>query len=147
PIIALEGSNPIVYLYRGEGYLRSYHYDQARQDAETGKKLGPVGWTSPLIQLAGIAFANKNYDEAVSFTDQIIQVNPKDWYALASRAACEYFAGKLDEAKADLDKAIAINPNSSLPYMFTASLALRQGRIADAKAAINVILTRFAVPS
>src|SRR5262249_41675342 len=51
PIVSLDGSNPLPYLYRSLGYFRLHQYDKSLQDAETARKLGPEGWSPPLYMV------------------------------------------------------------------------------------------------
>ena len=143
PIIALDSTNPLPYLYRNLGYLRNHQYDQALQDAETARKLAPEGWSSPLYTLVTTNFVNKTYGQGLPLADQIVQANPKDWYGLSVRASLNYFSGKLDAAKTDLDQARALSPRSSLAYLLAITVAIRQGRIADANAFAEVLRTKF----
>jgi tetratricopeptide (TPR) repeat protein len=147
PIIALDGSNPLPYLYRSLGYIRLRQFDKALQDADTAQKLGPPHWSMPTYLYVGNDFLNQKYNDALPLLDQILQGNPKDWYAIASMGTFNYLEGNLDFARTKMDQAIALSPPTSLPYILAASLAIRQGRIADAKSIINTILTNFSDPS
>ena len=147
PIIDLDPSNPLPYLYRSIGYIRLHQNDLGLQDLETSKRLGPVGWTLPLFLIAVNSFLDKDYPAAITGLNQVLQANPADWYALTIRSIAYFLSGNIDQAKEDIDKVIASKPNSNAPYTVATLLAMHQGRIGEAKKFINIILTAFPDPS
>src|SRR5262249_20380433 len=113
----------------------------------TARKLGPEGWSSPLYMVMVYSFINRKYEAAIPLLDQIIQVNPKDWYAWSLRGAVKYISGKIDDSKADLDQAIALGPDANIPYALAVNIAIRQGRITDAKNLLKVMQAKFPDPA
>ena len=73
----------------------------------------------------------------------MIEQRPDDWLALFFRGSLYYQAGRFDMAQADFEAAIALEPDANFPYVYQALLALRQGRVADAIAAVDVILREY----
>nr|MBA3874478.1 protein kinase [Anaerolineae bacterium] len=97
-IIDLDASNPLPYMYRSLGYFRLQQYDLGLQDTESAKRLGPEGWTTPLFVIAIKHFLDKDYPVAITEFDQILQLNPKDWYTLTIRGTTYYLKGNIDQA-------------------------------------------------
>ncbi len=146
PIIDLDSSSPLPYIYRSLAYFRLQQFDQGLQDIQTAQRLAPEGWIPPIFLLAIKDFVDHSYDSSIKRFDRIIQLNPKDWYSLVFRATLYYLSGKFDQARADVDASIAQEPNSNAPYTLGVMLAIRQGRIGDAKALLKTILVKFPDP-
>jgi tetratricopeptide (TPR) repeat protein len=52
------------------------------------------------------------YDEALTDFNQIIELNPKDQWAIASRGETYRLMGRYDEALTDFNQAIALWPET-----------------------------------
>src|SRR5262249_26427417 len=48
PIIDLDSSSPLPYIYRSLAYIRLQRFDQALQDINTAQRLAPDGWIPPI---------------------------------------------------------------------------------------------------
>src|SRR5262249_3500266 len=66
PIIDLDSSSPLPYIYRSLAYYRLQQFDQGLQDVETAKRLGPEGWITPIFMLAYKDYVDKHYDDAIT---------------------------------------------------------------------------------
>lgn len=146
--LALDAGNPILYLYRGGTRQRLGLHGGARRDFETALRLGPVQWAAPLWVLAiDAALFSDDWDEAISYFDQIVELRPEDWLAFNWGGALHYLKAEYDLAKADYERAIALGPEANWPFVFSTMIALREGRMADAVALMNTALTEFPDPS
>ncbi len=67
------------------------------------------------LDLKGLVlyFLGKN-NEAISFFDKALAINPNDVDVLTNRGIALHFLGKYNEAISFFDKALAINPNYKL---------------------------------
>ena len=63
------------------------------------------------------------------------------------RGALYYLIGDYAAAEADLERSIALHPNTNFPYPFATLIALREGRISDARQLMQTALTEFPDPS
>ena len=145
--IELDGGNPILYIYRTGTRQRLGLFDDSLQDAETAARLGPPNWVTPLIMKANRGLFLGNFDEAIAYYDQVIAQHPDDWSALNQRGAMLLLKGDFKAAKADLDHAVALDPPVNLPYVWSAMLALHEGRMDDAKRNLVTVLLKFPDPT
>ena len=145
--IALDGGNPLLYNYRSAANQRLGHTEDARRDARTSQSLGPPGWTSPGYQVGVSAFLTGNYTDTLHAFDAIVERRPNDWFPATFRGAMRYMGGQIGPAKADLEHAVALGPDANFPYVFLTLIALREGRVDDARALTQTILRAFPDPS
>lgn len=151
-IIESDPGNPILYVTRAATYQRLGQYEIARQDIETASKLGATAWrsgtwTSPVYLQLFQTFAQQDYKNTISLLDKIIQMRPDDWFAYCVRGATAYLQREFDPAAADLDKAIKLGAPVNLPYMLGSVIALRQGRIAEARSMVLTVIDKFPDPA
>jgi serine/threonine protein kinase/tetratricopeptide (TPR) repeat protein len=145
--LALDAGNPLLYIHSSIIKQREGLIDDARRDALTAGRIGPPDWSLPLLVQAAMA-------EDVSVLDlfnRVIAQRPDDWFPYFFRGSIYYESfGATPEAyalaKADLDMSISLKPGASFPYVFSALLALHEGRIADAGQMIHIVLTEFPDP-
>ncbi|MBC7814405.1 MAG: tetratricopeptide repeat protein, partial [Burkholderiales bacterium] len=142
--LELDASNPLLYASRSLANQRMGDFDEGRRSAETALRLGPPGWTLPLYLLSNITL---NPTDQLELFDLIVQLRPDDWFAVNFRGAMRYHAGDLEGARADLDRAIELGPNANFPYAYAALVAVRQGRIEDARELINTMLQEYPQPA
>jgi len=64
-----------------------------------------------LFQKGLESFENKNIDEAISYFEKVLEIDPNHVDALSNRGGLLSTIGKHDEAISDLDKALEIEPN------------------------------------
>jgi len=138
--LTLDPGNALYYVLRATFQQRLQNPDEALRDVETASRIGPDGWTMPLMVLANIT---TNVNEIFNLFDRIIAEHPDDWLALFFRGSIAYQTLRFDIARADFEAAIALRPDANFPYVYAALLALREGRVADADAAVEVILREY----
>ncbi len=138
--LQLDSGNALLYILRSTLQQRADNPDEARRDVETASRIGPQGWTMPMMVLAN---TSDSFEEVVGAFDRVIELRPDDWMALFFRGSLYYQAGRFDMARADFEAAIALDPDANFPYVYAALLALREGRVEDAGAAIDVILHEY----
>jgi tetratricopeptide (TPR) repeat protein len=83
------------------------------------------------LELKGLVlhFLGKN-NEAISFFDKALAINPNDAEVLNNKGIALHFLGKNNEAISIFDKALAINPNYKL--------ALDNNRLAHCRSSIHL---------
>jgi serine/threonine protein kinase/tetratricopeptide (TPR) repeat protein len=145
--LSLDAGNALLYIYSSTIKQSQGLEGDARRDALTAQRIGPPDWSLPLMVMAAMT----HDDTVIDLFNQVIQQRPDDWFPYFFRGAIFYelrgdIPNALDLAKADLDAAIALKPDASFPYIYSALLALHEGRIADAGQAINLVLTEFPDP-
>jgi serine/threonine protein kinase/tetratricopeptide (TPR) repeat protein len=145
--LALDPGNPFLYADRGAARQRLGLFDDGRRDAQTALRLGPDQWAGPLYLLGNDAFFLGDLDEAISYYSRVVDLRPEDWFAVNYRGALHYLKGEYDLAKADYERSFALGPKANFPYAFSAMIALREGRMADAAALMKTVLTKFPDPA
>jgi Flp pilus assembly protein TadD len=145
--LALDPGNPFLYANRGAARQRLGLFDDGRRDAQTALRLGPDRWTVPLYLLGNDAYFLGDLDEAISYVSGVVELRPDDWFAVNYRGGLHYLNGEYDLARADYERAIALGPKANFPYVFSAMIALREGRMADAAALMKTVLADFTDPA
>jgi tetratricopeptide (TPR) repeat protein len=148
--IELDAANPLLYTYSCLLKQRQGLFDDARRDAETAQRIGPPGWTMPALLLASLA-DDPSPQPVLDLFSQIIAQRPDDWFPLFFRGTIYYqlhgvMPNAYDLARADLDAAMALKPDANFPYVYSALLAMHEGRLQDAGKIVKVILTEFPDP-
>jgi tetratricopeptide (TPR) repeat protein/predicted Ser/Thr protein kinase len=149
--IELDAANPLLYAYSCILKERQGQSDAALRDLETAQRIGPPGWTMPTLLRAGFS-SDQSPQTMLNLFNQIIAQRPDDWFPLFTRGTIYYglhgvLPNAYDLARADLDAAIALKPNANFPYVYSALLAMHEGRLQDAGNTVKVILTEFPDPS
>jgi tetratricopeptide (TPR) repeat protein len=78
-------------------------------------------YVEALDRRATLYFKLKRYDEALADIEQVLEMEPRHFGALAGRGVIYATQGKIGEAKQSLEEALAINP-----HMETVQEALKQ---------------------
>jgi tetratricopeptide (TPR) repeat protein len=129
--LELDGTNTAAHNNRGLFYLRTGQVGKAKDDFETacngglevscnnfkmitGYKLTEK--TGYYLKKANEAFADKNWDEVIQHTSEIVSSKDQRDIILAVRGGAYAYKGLLKEAIEDCDEAIKLNPNSALSY-------------------------------
>ncbi|MCK6577506.1 MAG: protein kinase [Anaerolineae bacterium] len=145
--IALEGGNPLLYLFRALARQRIGDFAGSAQDLGTAQRLAPESWLQPYYLIANTATYTRDYPSAVAAYDRIVAGRPEDWFPLNYRGALHYLTGDYAAARRDLDSSIALKPNANFPYPFATLIAMRDGRISDARALMRTVLREFPDPA
>ncbi len=145
-----DPQNPFVYVLEGLVWAHLDQPEQVAQKAETAARAATQldqnlsSWSIPQYMLAA---GTPSIEQAIGYYTTIIAMRPDDWFALFFRGAVYYELQQYAQAQADIQAAIALEPNANFPYVYAALLALREGRIDDAGAHINAMLTQFPDPA
>lgn len=137
-----DPANPLLYLYSAILYQRLGQYEEGYEDAQAAYDAAP-SWASPAYLLAVDRFAKGFVPQSLAYLDDVVSTRPGDSYALAYRGAYYYLVGLDAAARADLEEAIRLGSKTSLPYNYAAALALRQGRVQDARELIAAAGAHF----
>lgn len=126
--IKLDGGNPVWYAMRGFAYMRLDDGAQASRDATTAERIGPDGWSIPLIiQTTGA----DTFGVHIELLDKALEFK-EDWFAYYLRSIFHYATDDLDQAWEDALMSIANNPQANYPYITGFLVAIREGRVQDA---------------
>ena len=141
--------NPIIYLGRSLAFIRLGRLEEANQDMRTAQTLSPDGWLMPTTTLAQAElFLHNDYEAAFELSNQIVEANPDDWYALTLRGGAAFFLGDYEQAEADLKKAIGTgNAELNYPYFVLTAVTLRKGNLLESLELIDTIQEVFPDPS
>ncbi|MCB9453673.1 MAG: protein kinase [Anaerolineaceae bacterium] len=145
--IQLDPGNPLLYMNRSNIYLRLGELDNAVRDADSSERRGSPGWPMPLYIRASAALLRDDLDTALTYYDQIIAKRPAEWFPFNMRASLEYLKQDYEASKADFEQAFALQPDTNFPYIISALIALREGRMADARHYLDTVLTEFPDPA
>lgn len=130
--IDLGADNPLFYLFRGLLYQGLGDFASSDQDLDTALLLAPEGWVAPYHVKGAQSLILNNLPVGIESYSKVIEHTPDDWYPYNQRGYLYFLAGQYDLARADIDQAIALKPETEWPYMWSALIALRQGRLEDA---------------
>ena len=72
--------------------------------------------TDELFQKGTNAFQNFRFSEAISYYDELLEINPKHEDALSNKGAVLFQLGKPEEAIPYLGKVLETNPNGPIPF-------------------------------
>ncbi len=144
----LAAGNPILYTAAASAYMRFGQLQSARTDIEIALRLETSDeWAMPLYLQANDALITNDIDAAIEIYSDIIMLRPDDWFPHNFRGALYYLKADYRQASVDLDTSLRLEPNANFPYLFSVSIALREGRIADAQQLMREVLARFPDPS
>lgn len=138
--------NPLIYPMRSVLHLRLENFAQAYQDIDTTERFAEDWLFVPLMR-AFIAMVENDIENAVLFQQQVIQLQPDDWWQQYILGLYHYVNGDIREAKAQIDIAIGLEPTANFPYAFASMIALREGRFLDAQQLFNTAFERFPDPT
>ncbi len=126
--IELDGGNPIWYVMRAMAHMRLGEGDQAIRDAKTAERIGPEGWSFPLVVQGASA---KVYGSQIDLLNTALDYQD-DWFIYYLRSTFKYATNDLDGAWEDVQASIDNNPQANAPYVSGFLIAMRDGRIEDA---------------
>jgi serine/threonine protein kinase/tetratricopeptide (TPR) repeat protein len=139
--IAADASNPILYGWRAGAYQRLGEFEKAEQDLNTVDRLGLKDWAMSTYLRANSATLQGDIPLAIELYSRAIALRPDDWFGYNMRGAMYYLSGDYELAKADFESSFERKPTANFPYVLSAVLALREGRIEDARGYLNTITT------
>jgi len=128
PAIELDGGNPFWYAMRAAAYMRLDDNSQAARDARTAERIGPQGWSIPLVVQAA---SSDVYGVEIDMLDTAIEAQD-DWFIRYLRATFRYSTNDLQGAWDDIEASLSGNPQANYPYVTGFLIAMREGRIEDA---------------
>jgi serine/threonine protein kinase/tetratricopeptide (TPR) repeat protein len=145
--IDLEARNPMLFLARSLAYQRIEDLEFSRQDIRTAQDLGPDTWVSPLWMLMNDAFYFQNdYEAALTYADQLVALQPDDWFLWFLRGGTHYLQGEYDLARADFEKSITLDPQANFPYLLLISIDIREGRFLEGQRLYKTVQEQFPDP-
>lgn len=131
--LALNGGNPLLYLFRGSIKQKLGDFGNAQQDVETALRLGSDNWGAALFLQANNLFLAGDPVGGIAAMDKVIAANTNDWWSYNIRGSYYFLLGDLSSARADFASAIALGPSANFPYVYSSIISMHEGRLADAK--------------
>lgn len=120
----------IGYTLEGMIYAATEELDKAAAAFREAIKILP-NEKNALQNLATLAEARKNYSEAKTYLQKILDLEPTQLKALESLARIEYISGNTGKATELLNKAIAEHPEAVSPLITLARYQLKSGQYED----------------
>lgn len=74
------------------------------------------------MQMALVAYNNKNYDLAIAYYHSALEDKPGHWPAYQGIGSCYYMQGKMKDALKAFEKALKINPQNPRLAAFVEAL-------------------------
>jgi TolB-like protein/Tfp pilus assembly protein PilF len=138
--LALDDADPIVYSTFTNLYVMQRRYDEAIASAERDLEISPGGARAHVSMAIALRWAGR-YEEAVTFAEQAIRLNPYPPSTYFRLLGSAYGAvGRYDEALVAYKKALHLNPNDIFTHLSLASVYVSLGRIQDARAEAKEVL-------
>lgn len=95
------------------------------------------GGAATLVAKAERAFSEQKYGEAEGFYREVLKLDDRNVYSLASLAEVQAEQGHLDEADATLKQALALDPNDALSLSMLGVVRFKQGKFDEALEALG----------
>lgn len=151
--IELDANNPLLYMFRGLLYQETGDFLQSDLDLDTSLHRASEGWVMP-YHIKGIeSLLLNDPSRGIEAYSRIIEKRSDDWLPYNQRGYLYILAGQselalgniensfelYELARQDIEKSIKLGPDAEWPYMWATLIALRQGRINDISAHLQVI--------
>ena len=82
---------------------------------------------NPMINYSALKIRNREYDDAIAMTTEVLKLDPKNAYGLMNRAIACLQSGRLDEAEKDYVTLLAVLPKPPYAiYYGLGEIALRK---------------------
>ncbi|MCU0480748.1 MAG: protein kinase [Anaerolineae bacterium] len=137
-----DGGNALLFMYRSLLGLRDLDFESAGSDLTSARRIGPINWTFPAY-----AVATFSVQDRLAVIEAILTVRPDDWFAYSMLADQYYSENNLEGAREALDNALARDPQLNMVHLLSFMVAVRQGRLSDAGALLNDLVTLFPDPN
>jgi tetratricopeptide (TPR) repeat protein len=120
--------------------------NEALQDAASVERRAPE-WVIDDYIRAMVAQLDNDADAGIAAYGAVIEGKPDDWFPYNMRGWFHYLKGDYEAATADYAQALALEPNTNFPYIVSGLVALRQGRMAEARHFFDTVLTDYPDPT
>jgi putative PEP-CTERM system TPR-repeat lipoprotein len=132
----VDPSSPDSWLAEAKLRIRQGQPREAQAAGDKALSLAP-GQAMPLYVRGTVSHAQGDLKGALSFYDKALQASPEHVEALVSRAGLLLDLNRLADAARDVEALLKAEPNDARGFYLSALLAERNGRAADAKAALS----------
>jgi len=136
----LDPKHTSAYIGRGSIYQSQKQYQKAIDDYTAAYKIDPTQAYGYYYDLANVAFAQNQLDQALSGYTKCIELDAKLPDAYLGRAAVYAVQGNNDKALADHASAIAAAPDDAEGYLERGMFYDQQGDFDKALADFNHVL-------
>jgi tetratricopeptide (TPR) repeat protein len=146
--LRLDPRNPLLY-YTQAIYERSQGQTAAMEaKLESAMRLSEEQWAMPYILRAQIALQTDDYPQAEAHLQEVLRIQPEDWYAHYSLGLIAYAQGERAAAKPHFRASAKDNtPFTITPNMFLALIALEEGQIEDFRLTSQAAMAEYGDPN
>ncbi len=146
--VKLLPRHPIPYQGRSLVYNQLGRFDEALQDVYTSLEVGPTDWAMPYAIVGQyMLYYENDFEAAIEAHSTALELRPNDWWDLTFRGINYYAIGDFENARQDFVDAIQLEPEANFPYVFAASIALREGELGTAQELLQFIRDNFPDPA
>lgn len=133
---SIDASSPETWMSEARLRVRSGQLREAQTAADKAVSLG-AGQAAPLYVRGTVAHTQGDLKSALSFYDKALQIDPTYVEGLVSRAGLLLDLNRAADAAKDTQALLKADPNDARGHYMTALLAEREGKTAEAKAALQ----------
>jgi putative PEP-CTERM system TPR-repeat lipoprotein len=133
---AIDANSPDTWVAETKLRIRGGQWAEAKVAADKAVHLAPTQ-AAALYVRASLAHAQGDLKAALGFYDKLLQHTPAHVDALVSRAGLLLDLKRTSDAARDVAAALKAEPTESRAFYLQAQIAQREGRAADAKAALH----------
>lgn len=139
---SIDAASVDTWLAEAKVRIRLGQLKEAQAAADKAMALAP-GQAAPLYVRATVAHTQGDLKAALSFYDKALQAAPEDTDALVARAGLLLDLGRPADTARDVQTLARVNPTDARGAYMSALLAEREGRAADAKAALTKVTNQL----
>ena len=140
----IDANSAETWLSEAKLRIRTGQLKEAQTAADKAIALGP-GQAAPLYIRGSLAHTQGDLKTALSFYDKALQVAPEDVDTLVTRAGLLLDLNRPADTARDLQVLAKVSPTDARAAYLTAVMAEREGRAADAKAALGRVTEQLDV--
>lgn len=139
---AIDAKSVETWLSEARLRVRGGQLKEAAVAADKALALAP-GTAAPMYVRGTVSHAQGDLKGALAFYDKSLQADPRHVEALVSRAGLLLDLNRSADSALDVQALLKIDPNDARGHYVSALLAEREGRVADAKAALNRVTAQL----
>lgn len=145
--IVVDSSNPILYQFRALAYQRLGEFEKADEDLETGVRIAGNDWLMANILRANIALFTDDPAAGIAYLNPVMEVNDRNWFLWYLRGIMYYMLKDYPSAESDFQRSLELQPIAMFPYISLAQIATRQGKLDEASAYMQTVLSDYSDPT
>jgi adenylate cyclase len=142
--VQMDDSNALAHVALGRVYQLGGEYTVAVAEGETATKLNP-NLAIAHHELGFILSEIGRLEQSIPCFDKAIRLSPNDpsrWNFFLIKGISLFGLGEFEQAIANLEEASRLRPSAFWPYLGLAAVYVGQGRMEEARTAVNETLKR-----